>query len=407
METLVEQYRRRAALPGFRQGKAPTDLVRVQFQGSIESDLLNDLIPEAYDEAIRDLRLSPVAPPRIHGIRFQPGEPLTFLADIEIHPEVEVAGYRGLQIDQEILEVDDAMLDEAIGMMRRSRATLNKVERASVPGDVVQATLEPIDIHGKRLPSGKREEVRIEVGSPTLLPEFRDATMGIAAGETRDVEVQYPEEFGDRELAGKTRRFRLTAKEIDEKILPEADDNFARSIDSGLDLEGLRAKLRLRLESEELMRSKQRLEDRLVETLMAGHAFEVPAGMVAYRLDRAIERSREDSEDLDEAEFRERYHGVVERICRREILMEAIARQESLVLTEDEVEAELDKMAQEAGVEVAVLKKKMEGEGDLDRFRDTMQERKILDFLVASAQVNRVKKPRVRPAGAVETGIPS
>ncbi len=406
MESLVEHYRRRAALPGFRQGKAPTDLVRVQFQGSIESDLLNDLIPEAYDEAIRDLGLSPVAPPRIHGIRFQPGEPLVFLADIEIHPDIEVGGYRGLVVDQEILEVDETMLDEAIQMMRRNRAALSKVERASEAGDVVQAILEPVDVHGKKLPSGKKEEVRIEVGSPTLLPEFREATMGISAGETRVVTVEYPQEFGDAELAGKTRRFRLTAKEIDEKILPELDDNFARSIDSGLDLEGLRAKLRLRLESEELLRSKQRLEDRLVERLMEGHPFQVPERMVSYRLERAIERAREETEDLDEEAFRERYRGVVERICRRDILMEAIIRKESLQLAESEVEAELDKMAEEAGVETAVLKRKVEGEGDLDRLRDTMQERKVLDFLVANAQVNRVKKPRTRAAGSVEAGTP-
>ncbi len=118
------------------------------------------------------------------------------------------------------------MIAEAIGVLRTGRAERIAVDRPAQPGDVIEAVLEPIDVRGKRLPSGKREEVRMDAGSSTLLPEFREASLGISKGESRMVEVTYPADVRDRELAGKTRRFRMTAREIQEKKLPELDDNF-------------------------------------------------------------------------------------------------------------------------------------------------------------------------------------
>lgn len=403
MEKLVESYRRRAALPGFRRGKAPTDLVRVQFQGDIESDLLNELIPNAYEEALKESKIVPVSPPHFHDIRFQPGQPLEFRADVDVQPDITVSGYRGLAIEQEIVEIDGATVDDAVEMMRMKRATFHTVARPAGAGDVVQAVLEPIDVHGKRMAGKKKEEVRIEAGSPTLLPEFREASQGITAGEAKIVEVHYPEDFGDGDLAGKIRRFRLLAREIQEKKLPELDDNFAQGIDPNLDLEGLKSKLRLRLEAEELMRSKQTLEDTLVDRLLEMNQFSAPEGMVEYRLGRALERARSESDRFKEEGFRERFRPYVERVCRREILFDAIARQESLSVSDEEMDAELDTMAQDAGVETDVIRKKMEADGEIDRIRDTMQERKIIDFLLSTAQVTRIRRPRLREAGQPES----
>jgi trigger factor len=241
----------------------------------------------------------------------------------------------------------------------------------------------------------------MDAGSATLLPEFREASLGITKGESRFVAVTYPEDIRDRELAGKTRRFRMTAREIQEKKLPEADDNFARSVDANLDLEGLKAKLRLRFESEELMRSRQRLEERLIDRLLEVNPFSVPDGMVEERLERAMERAREDGQPVDDVTFRDRLRPLVERICRRDVLLDTLVRQESLAVTDEEMDAELETMAQEAGVEVEVIRKKMEDEGDIPRLRDMLQERKTIDFLIGGARVTRVRKPRVRDnAGA-------
>lgn len=396
MDRIVDEYRKRAALPGFRKGKVPTDLIRRQFHGDIESDLLDRLIPDAYRDALRETGIVPASRAKIRNIRFEKGQALHFIAEVEITPEVTVTGFRDLELEQDIFEVDDAMIDEAVDVLRNGRAQLIPLDRPSQPGDVLMVTLEPVDIHGKRIPSGKREDVRMDAGSPTLLPEFREASIGISKGDNRIVEVTYPEDMRDRELAGKTRRFRMIAREIQEKKLPEPDDNFARSVDPNVDLEGLKAKLRLRFESEELMRSRQRLEDRLIDALLAANPFSVPEGMVEERLERAMERAKEESRPMDEEAFRGHLRPLVEQACRRDVLLDTLVRQESLAVTEEEVDAELETMAQEAGVEVSVIRKKMEDEGDLPRLRDMLQERKTIDFLIGGARVARVRKPRVR-----------
>ncbi len=285
-------------------------------------------------------------------------------------------------------------------MMRRNRANLDPVSRPSAEGDVVKAMIEHIDISGNRMRGTKKEEIRLEVGSPTLLPEFRAASMGISAGEDRQLVVEYPADFRDKELAGKTRRFRLQAQEILEKKLPEVDDNLARSFDPNLDLEGLKGKLRVRLESEELMQSMERLETDLVDRLLAQNPFTVPEPMIDYSLRRIMEKAKEDGEDLEETEFRQRYLPIVERMHRRDLLFENLIRQEHLDLTDEEVDAQLDAMAQDAGVEISVIRKKMEEDGELTRMRDAMQERKALDFITAAAQVTRIRKPRLRPEGS-------
>ncbi len=399
-ENVVAAYRRRAALPGFRKGKVPTEMIRRQYQGDIESDLKERLIPDAIEEALREKEIAPAIPVRIRDVRVSLGQPLTFVAEVVLRPRFEVMGCRGLQIEQEITEVDEPMLAEALEIMRRNRANLNPVQRPSTEGDVVKATIEPVDVNGNRMRGAKREEIRLEVSSPTLLPEFRSAALGISSGEERRVEVEYPAEFRDKDLAGKIRRFRLQAQEILEKKLPELDDNFARGIDPNLDLEGLKGKLRVRLESEELMQSMERLETGLIDRLLAQNPFTVPEPMVDYSLRRIMEKAREDGEELEESEFLERYRPIVERMHSRDLLFENLIRQEHLDLTDEEVDAQLDSMAQDAGVDVSVINKKMDEEGELTRMRESMQERKALDFITAAAQVTRIRKPRLRPEGS-------
>jgi len=398
MDEAVESYRRKAALPGFRKGKAPTEVIKVRFQGDLEADLMNKLIPDAFDEALREHDLKPIGPPRFHGIRFAVGEPLSFLADFEIWPEIDVQGYRGMALEQEILEVDESMIADALENLRQGRAEFEPVERTSQEGDVIQATLEPVDVKGKPLAGAKPEEIRMEAGSQNLLPEFREVSLGLSAGAEKSIEVKYPEEFQDSQLAGKTRWFRLVVKEIGQKKLPEVDDNFAKSIDSNLDLEGLKAKIRLRLESQELMESKRKLDETIVDRLLDENPFAVPEVMVAYSLEQVITRAKEEKGKVEDEEgLQERFRPVVERMHRRNIFLQNVARQESLSLTDEEIEAELDSMAEDAGVEASVLRRKMEAEGEVERLRDTLQERKILEFLVSSAQVTRIRKPRLTP----------
>lgn len=404
-ERVVDAYRKRAQLPGFRKGKAPVERINKLFSGDIEGDVRERLVQRAYTEALHEAKLSPAIPGIVGDFEISLGQPVNLVFEVVTRPQFQVVGFQELDVEQEVLEIEDADVDHALRIMQENRADFVPVERPAATGDVVHATIEGVDVHGKRLPSGKKEEVRMEVGSPRLLPEFAEAAAGIAAGESRMVEVNYPADFADPDLAGKTRRFRLTAQKIMEKKLPELDDNLARSMGQQ-DLDGVRSRIRGRLESEELARSRDRLESRLIEALLDKNPFEVPEEMVEYNLNRLVKKAMDEpGERRSEEEVRSAYRPILSRIQRKDILFENLVRQEKLELTDEEVEAQLEEIASEHGVDVSAVRSKMEEEDELERMRDTMQERKVLDFLISNAKVTRVRRPRLRPEGAGESRI--
>lgn len=400
MDAMVARYRTRAVVPGFRKGKVPDQIVRTQYRDSLESDLLNHLLPEATDKAIAEHGLQVAGPPRIQDLRFRAGEPLSFVAVVEIWPTVELTVYKGLELDETVTEVDDAMVDDFLAALRERAAEVTPVLRASQPGDLVEASVVAVDVHGQRLPRSKRQVVRMEADGATLLPEFRAISVGLEPGAERVVRIDYPADFGDQDLAGRTRHYRLHVKQILEKKLPELDDAFAGRIDGLPSVEALRAKIRLRLEAEERLRARQRTEEALVDRLIERNPFDVPEGIVDRSLDRALQKAREENPGIDEAEFRQAYAPLVIRLRKREILLDSIARQESIEVTEEDLDAELVKSAP-AGISPNAIRRRLEKEGELDRVRDDLRERRILDFLLEHATVNRVHQPRSRPSNLI------
>jgi len=400
MDRVVASYRTRAVVPGFRKGKVPDQIVRSQFRGSLESDLLNHILPEATERAIAEHKLQPAGTPHIQDLRFRSGEPLTFTAVVDVWPEIEARDYRGIEVEETVLEVDDEMVDEFLGLLRERAATLTPLTRPAQEGDVVEASVVPVDFQGKRLPRGKRQIVKMEAGGPTLLPEFREASLGVEPGAEKIVRITYPQDFGDEALAGQTRHYRMHVKAVLEKQLPDLDDAFAENVDGVASLEALRAKIRLRLETDERLRARDRTEQALVGKLIERNPFDLPPGLVESSLQRGLEKAREERPGLDEEEFRQTYGPLVERMRRRDLLLEAIGRQEGVSVTDEDLLAELARSAA-PGVDPQVVRRKLERDGELDRVREDLRERKVLDFLLEQATIQRTHQPRPRKSNLI------
>jgi trigger factor len=400
MDQVVSEYRSKVVIPGFRKGKVPNELIRANYRSSIESDLLNQILPDATARALQEHSLEPAAPPRIKDLSFRPGEPLTFTAVVDLWPKVEATGYRGIELDEVIQEVDEQVVEEFLQALRERNAEVHPVFRPSQPGDILEVSLQAVDIHGERLARAKRQELRMEAAGQRLLPEFRQASVGIEPGAVTIVHIRYPDDFGDQELAGQTRHYRMHVRQILEKNLPELDDAFAGKVDNLESLEGLKSKIRLRLEAEERLQARQRTEEALVDRLIAANPFELPESIIKRTLDRILEKAREETPNLDEEEFQRTYTPLVERTRRREIILESIARQESLEATEDELEAEIARSAPQ-GVDPQVVRRKLEKDGDLERIRNELQERKIFGFLMEASKINRVHQPRARKSNLI------
>ncbi len=395
MERVVARYRQKAVMPGFRKGKVPPDMVRATFREELESDVLSALLPEATEKAVTEHDLRLASPPKYQNLQFRSGEPLRFTAVVDLWPEVDLQGYRGIELDETVFEVDVEMVDSVLQKLREDAARFVPVFRPSGPGDFVEGDLLAVDVSGARLPRAKRQVLRMEAGKANLLPEFHEASLGVEAGTTRVIHIRYPDDFQNQELAGKQRHYRMRVRQIQEKILPELDDAFAGSAGGVDNLEALKSKIALTLEAEERLRARQDTEEALIDRLIQANPFDLPASMVDRSLERAMEKARETQPDLDEEEFRRTYLPFVVRLRKREVILESVARKESIQVTEEELEEEIRRSAPR-GVDPGVVRRKLEREGEIDRFRHEVLERKILAFLIEVANVHRILTPRPR-----------
>jgi trigger factor len=405
IDGLVDAYRRRYAVPGFRPGKAPSSVILGRFQDEIERAVHQELVPRTIEQALEEHKLHPAGPGKLSRFRYNPNEPLSFCVEVEIWPEFELKPYEDLDVDRLVEEVSDPEIGQYLDWLRDRVADLQPVDRPAQSGDLVDVELESLNAEGGRTAGTEPESATIEVGAANLLPEFRAAVEGIAPAEVRDLAVAYPEDFGNEDLRGQTRRYRMTVKQIREKNLPPLDDDFARKLEGSLDLEGLRAKVRLRLESEKRLAARERLEQAIVDRLIHENPFDLPQSSVHSALDRLAQRHREDGQEVDPAELERVYRSHIERAHRRELVLVKVAEREGIEVGKDEVEAEIARMAQQEGRKVEEVRGEI---ADLDRFRDFMFERRVFEALARKIKVREVSVPSqggARPAGEGAAGI--
>lgn len=407
---IVGELRQKVKIPGFRPGKAPPNVIEGRFRDDLRSELIQSLLPRALQEAVNEAGISPVGDPAIHDLDVERGKAMRFRAVLEVWPTVDVTGYEDLEIEQEIEPVTQEGVEEALQGLRRGRAEEIPADRPSVEGDVVEGELLPVDVHGNRLSKLESRTVVLEAGSENLLPEFREASIGIAPGGERVLEVQYPEDYGQEELRGQKRRYRLQVREIREKKLPPLDDEFARGVDPETDLEGLRGRIRERLVAEADARARRDAAEKTVDRLIQENPFPLPQGLVQRGLGSIARRMEEEGKaEKDPQELERQFRPLVERIQRRQIILGAVAEKEGLTVTDEDLQERIEAMAKDGGLHPARLRAAIEKRGDLERLKEDMQEQKTLDFLLQKAKVHQFtrtgpKGDRVSKGGIILPG---
>jgi trigger factor len=403
LEDVARQIQRRASLPGFRRGKVPLDLVRQHFADTVEREFLEAFVPRVTSEAMDEARLSPIGTPEWKNLRFTPGQPLRFEAVVEVRPEVEVRDYRGLPARRHVNPVDDSAVEKVLEGLLEESAVYADLERPAQRGDVVLLDSTRLDANGRRLTGTRAKARRVPLGSPEVFPELENALLGAEAGQERTFELHYPAEYGVPELAGKTMRYVVQVRKIQEKKLRELDDNLAKDVFHLESLDELKSRIRLNLEGEERVRVQRELEAALVGELIQRNPFELPVRLVETTLHRVMHEVAEGrtlTEPLVQ-ELEKRYRPQVERSLRREVLLSAIARQEKLEVGEAEVGEEIDRMAQADPRQAARVRARYQSADRRDTLRESLLERKALDWLINAADVQdeAAESPLVVPAG--------
>ena len=404
LDEVARQVQRRASMPGFRRGRVLLEMVRQHFADRVEQEFLESFVPKIAGEAIEQSRLDPIVTPLVRNLKFGPGQPLRFEVVVDVKPEVEVKSYSGLKARRTVRPVDDAAVEAVLAGLREQSAVFLDLDRPAQRGDVVLLDSTRLDANGRRLPSTRSKNRRIALGARDLLPDLENGLLGAQAGQERTFEVNYPADYPVADLAGKKARYVVKIRKIQEKKLRELDDNLARDVFQLGSLEELRARVRLNLEGEERVRMQRELEETITQELLARNAVELPARWVQRTLARAVAEAAQ-GEDVPEAlrtELAQRYRPDVERSLKRSVLLDAVARQENLEVSAEEITEEVGRMAQAEPRQAARIRARYASAERRETLRDSLRERKALDWLINAAEIQEETvgaSPIVVPAG--------
>lgn len=404
LDEVARDIQRRASLPGFRRGRVPLDLVRQHFADAVEQQFLETYLPRVTGEAVDQARLNPVVPPLVRNLRFTPGQPLTFEAVVDVKPDIKVENYRGLPARRRTRPTEDADVDRVVADLRESSAVFTDLDRPAGRGDVVLFDSVRVDPNGRRLNSTRVKGRRVELGAEGVPPDLENGLLGAAEGQERTIEIRYPQDHPTPELAGTSARYAVRVRKIQEKKLRPLDDNFAKEVFQLESMEELRSRVRLNLEGEERVRVRRELEQAISEELLNRNPMELPERLVTWMLERVVGEAtggRPVDDDLRRS-LEERYRPGVERSLKREILLEAVGRQEHLEVSDDEVAAEIERLAQADPRQGARVRARYQTAERRAALRESILERKALDWLIDAAEIVDEKAgetPLIVPAG--------
>jgi trigger factor len=392
-DRVVADIQQKAKLPGFRPGKAPASLIRSKFSKQVRDDVLENLLPKYFRQKVEEEHLEVVGRPNVKDVHFHEGEPLRFKAEFEVAPEIELKDYRGVTVHYSEPQVSDEDIAKRLDEIREQKSQFVNVEpRALVDGDYAVVTLDSLSGVEQAI---HQDEVVLHVGDPDTMAGFSDALRGMSPEEEKDFEVTYPEDFGQQRLAGKTIRFHAKLTTIRTKELPELNDEFAQDLGDYQTLDDLREAVRKAIFHEREFASQQKAKDQLIDRLIETHEFPVPEAYIERQIESQLENQfRELAErgidptklKLDWAKIKEAQRPKAVHDVKASLLVDKIAEREAIAPTNDEVDAEVQRIAKQQREPVAAVRKKLQKDGVLSRIAYQIRSNKTLNFLFEHAR---------------------
>jgi len=394
-----------AKIKGFRAGKIPVSVLEQYYGGQMEQDVLTNLINATYFKALQENDIPAVGEPNIvESSGINKGEAFTYEAEVEIKPDVTAKDYTKLSLEKETFVADPKIPEGRLEEMRTSKAQVEvtKREKAS-KGDSVVIDFEGF-IGDDAFAGGKGDDYVLELGSGSFIPGFEEQVIGMQREEAKDIEVSFPEEYGQAELAGKPATFKVVLKEIKEKVLPDLDDEFAKSF--GVDtVAELKEQLQKDYETQETNRIENDLREKLVSTLIESNPLEVPEAMIvkqlAYMYENITNRMKSQGMTpemlgITPENFRENYRTTAIEQVSGNLLLEAIGRQEKIVADESEIDAKLEEIATMANAPLDMVKKYYASSEARSGLMAQIAEEKVVAFLLESAKVKEVAAEKTK-----------
>ena len=402
-DRISQQYSKAANVPGFRPGHAPTSVVRTRYKSEIRSEVLRELVPEAVNNAINEHSLNAVGEPNVEldnttALERLGDEPLTIKVGVEVLPEVQLADYKGLEVNRRKRPITEADVDRMVDVLRDSSASLQPVEdRASELGDTVT-----VNARGNFVDEPEEEEIKVDdvevvLGGPNVQKEFTENLTGVRPDETRTFQVEYPTDFSSPGLAGKKVEYVTEVTSVRRKELPEVDEEWVKSLGAEFDsVAGLKTKIREDLEARATAESDHLLREEIMKKLLDAHKFEVPESLVAHQTQHRLETVANQmmgrgidprNPEINWQAAHEEIKVQAEEDVRATMLLEKIAEAENIFVSDEEVEAEIDAIATASRQPKEQVRAALTKNGGERSIAHRLRTRKALDLLVENARI--------------------
>jgi trigger factor len=362
--------RNKISVPGFRKGKVPRQMIEKMYGPSIfYEDAVDELVPEAYAKAVEECDLELVSRPVIDIVKIEKGQPFVFTAEVAVKPEVTLGAYKGVEVEKAEIAVTDEEINAEVDKERDNNSrTITVEDRAVQNGDMTVIDFEGF-VDGKAFDGGKGTDYPLTIGSGAFIPGFEEQLVGTEIGKEVDVNVTFPEEYHAKDLAGKPAVFKCTVKEIKVKELPEADDEFAKDVSEFDTLEEYKADIKKKLTEKKEAEAKGKKEDAVIEKIIEGAEMDLPEAMIKTQAEQLVDdfaqRLQMQGMSLDQymqftgstvdAMVEQMKPQATKRIQSR-LVLEAVAAAENIEITEEDIEAEIGRMAEAYKMEVDKLK---------------------------------------------------
>ena len=405
-ERAFRELVRNVRIPGFRPGKAPRKVFEAQYgTAQIEERAMNAVVPDVYDRALQENNLEPVDQPQMELLPEEEGQPLRVRATVSVRPQIELGTYKGIPLEGSSSAVSDQQVEDALQELRKEAGTLAPVERPVQLGDVPTIDFEG-KIDGVPFDGGKAEGQPTEIAENRFIPGFAAGIVGMAAAETKEIAAEFPADYANAELAGKTALFTVTVHENKVPEMPALDDELAKRF-GGADatLATLRDELRNRIEASARQHRRRDLSAALIAKLMETHDFPLPAVLVDREAQNLrneaksyVERAGLTWEDYLQKQDRTEEHIAAEnrteaeRRVKSSLLIEAIAKAENVAATSADIEAEVQQLSQQYRRPREAILEMLRS--NFNALVDGIVRTKTLDFLLENAQITEAAPVR-------------
>lgn len=405
VEKAYRKNRNKITIPGFRKGKAPRNMIEKMYgAGVFYEDAANEIIPDAYEKAVAESGLEIVSRPDIDVVQIEKGKTFIFTAEAAVKPEVTLGEYKGVKVEKTEVSVTEEEIAQELERVREQNARLITVEdRAAENGDQTVIDFEGF-VDGAAFEGGKGENYPLTLGSHSFIDTFEDQLVGRKIGEEAEVNVTFPAEYQAKELAGKPALFKVTIKEIKRKELPELDDDFAQDVSEFDSLKEYKESIEKRLTERKEQAAKSAKEDAVIEQIVENAQMEIPDAMIDTQVRQMAEdfaqRIRSQGLTVDQYfqftgmnanSFMENLRPQAVRRIQSRLVLEAVVKAENIEASQEEIDAEIEKMASMYQMEADKVKELL-GENEMKSIALDIAVQKAVDLVTEAAKETKPKK---------------